>query len=148
MAPYNYSIDPSYNGHLDFWEALARKLNENGFTVCTNVNDYEKEIAGTKKVFIEYSDLELFAQKAGFFIGIRNGLCDLISNVVGVYKVFVYPDVFWMSKKKEGLNIAKAIDVFSLTGMCRDSCLELVLYPKEYMKIVNYIVLQVSGIDN
>lgn len=72
-----------------FWEGLAATLTTNGFDVCTNVAGSEKPITGTKGVMIPYRQVMDFVNRAGCFIGLRSGLCDIISGV-SAKKIILY----------------------------------------------------------
>lgn len=67
------------NASADLWVRLSRHLLDAGFDVCTNISGNEKKIPGTTGLYLGYDELADFVEKAGFFIGIRNGLCDIIS---------------------------------------------------------------------
>jgi len=88
LSPYVNTI----NGvSRDVWIALAAKLKEKGYDVCTNVsNDTESAIEGTQGIFIPYAQIMDFLDKAGGFIGFRSGLCDIISSS-NAKKVILYP---------------------------------------------------------
>lgn len=78
LSPYALTIDEI---PMERWERMAEKLMQKGMTVCTNVgSDKEAPIKGTQGVFIPYKQIVDFAEKAGGFIGLRNGLCDIISS--------------------------------------------------------------------
>lgn len=64
-----------------FWEHIAEKLVNIGYSVCTNVaSKDEQTIKGTRGIFIPYNMIIDFLNKAGYFIGLRSGLCDIISS--------------------------------------------------------------------
>ncbi len=77
------------------WVEIAERLKEEGYDVCTNVAGKEEPISGTKGIFIPYDRLLDFINKAGFFIGVRSGLCDIISSSTA-NKVILFPDVRFM----------------------------------------------------
>ena len=77
LSPYAITIDEI---PLERWERLADKLMQKGLTVCTNVSPEEAPIKGTPGIFIPYKQVVDFTEKAGGFIGLRNGLCDIISS--------------------------------------------------------------------
>lgn len=88
LAPYSVSA-----GQLDigFWETLTERLRENGFTVCTNSSGpNEPVINGTVSVFFKFVDAASFLEYAGYFVGYRSGLCDIISRV-NCKKIIIYP---------------------------------------------------------
>lgn len=88
LAPYSGSYK---SFPMERWEQLAVLLMEKGYSVCTNTaGTEEKAVQGTAAVSIPYSKIIDFVNKAGFFIGIRSGLCDIISASSAVMTVF-YP---------------------------------------------------------
>lgn len=92
IAPYagSFISEISY----DVWKMLAKKLMEKGFSVCTNCsNESEETIEGTKRVCFPYAQAVPFVECAGYFIGIRSGLCDVISSAK-CKKIIMYEDAF------------------------------------------------------
>lgn len=78
LSPYAVTTDEI---PMERWERMAEKLKQKGVTVCTNVgSDREVPIKGTQGLFIPYKQIVDFMEKAGGFIGLRNGLCDIISS--------------------------------------------------------------------
>lgn len=78
LSPYAVTIDDI---PMERWERMAEKLMQKGAVVCTNVgSDKEAPIKGTQGIFIPYKQVVDFVEKAGGFIGLRNGLCDIISS--------------------------------------------------------------------
>ena len=61
-------------------EDMVRALKENGYSICTNTGPGEEPIDGTVGLLIPYSQVLDFVNKAGYFIGMRSGLCDVISS--------------------------------------------------------------------
>lgn len=72
----------------DMCERLIRILRDNDFDICTNVAPEERALHGTKGLFIPYSQIIDFVNKAGFFIGVRSGLCDIISSTTSKMIIF------------------------------------------------------------
>lgn len=78
LSPYAVTIDDL---PMERWERLADKLMQKGLAVCTNVgSDREAPVKGTQGIFIPYRQIVDFTGKAGGFVGLRNGLCDIISS--------------------------------------------------------------------
>lgn len=75
---------------MKFWEEIANALLQEGFSVFTNVVGSEKEIPGTKRATFIIEDAEAIVNQAGYFLALRSGLCDVISNSTA-YKCFIYP---------------------------------------------------------
>lgn len=113
LAPFSYTFT-SYPEW--FWKKLVIELKALGFSVCTNLGSRkEKAIPGSKGIFLRYEQLGLFLRNAGWFIGIRSGLCDVISSAVCKKIILYQPYLFW----GEGENM----DYFSLNkmGLCSDA---------------------------
>lgn len=88
LAPYSSSYE-SFS--MKQWERLAVLFMEKGYSVCTNIGGKEeKAVEGTTAISIPYSKLMDFMNKAGYFIGIRSGLCDIVSASSGAM-VVLYP---------------------------------------------------------
>lgn len=104
---------------MEQWERLAALLMEKGYSVCTNTaGREEKPVEGTTAVSIPYSRITDFVSKAGFFIGLRSGLCDIVSASSAVL-VVLYPfrlveDGFYyrfFSLEKMGLRREKLLEL-------------------------------------
>ena len=100
----------------DFWEKIAKSLNEKGYIVCTNCGaKTEKPIKGTKKLFFPLDIAPQVISAAGGFIGIRSGFCDVIS-AANAKKVILYDRYNYFYN-------CSSIDYFSLKkiGLCDDA---------------------------
>lgn len=104
-------LSPYSNTLLDlpdiFWEELARNLQKEGFCVCTNSgDDTEPAVRGTIPIFFPLTIAPQFVEKAGFFIGIRSGFCDVISGTKAK-KVILYDkrNRFYMGSAYEYFNL-------------------------------------------
>ncbi|WP_411678493.1 glycosyltransferase family 2 protein [Caproicibacter sp.] len=87
LAPYAGSLTSC----PDFWNALAQELIKEGFCVCTNSGSaQEKPIKGTEAVKIPLQSIVPAVEYAGFFVGLRSGLCDIISSAK-CKKAILYP---------------------------------------------------------
>ena len=131
LAPYSYTLAgiPEW-----VWRKLVKTMTEHGYTVCTNCgSDSEKEIEGSHRVFLPYSELGYFLEYAGNFVGIRSGFCDIISSI-DCKKIIIYqPYLFW--------GPAGNIDYFSLKNMgLDDSAIEIEYEGIEFLKLIDDIV--------
>ena len=77
LSPYAKSARDLPDG---FWEELAEKLIDMGYTVCTNIAGSEQAIEGTIPLAAPLEQIFDLVEKCGVFIGLRSGLCDLISR--------------------------------------------------------------------
>lgn len=90
IAPYAKSI-PLITPPV--WETIARLLKEKGLDVYTNcANDDEMPIYGTKRLSFSFKDAISIVDYAGYFVGIRSGLCDFISSS-SCKKLILFPKV-------------------------------------------------------
>lgn len=82
---------------LQFWERLAEKLLQEGYIVCTNSSGkHEAGIKGTKELFFDLRYGLEVVEAAGFMIGLRSGICDVLSTVKAK-KIILYPDRYYGS---------------------------------------------------
>ncbi len=106
LAPYATTLTDMPNS---FWEAIATKLRADGWEVCTNCGqDEESVIAGTKDVFFPLDIAPQFIAWAGMFIGVRSGLCDVISGA-DAKKIILYDNAnyFFASPAYEYFSLRK-----------------------------------------
>lgn len=89
-----------------FWDVLAERLKGAGYSVCTNVaSRTESVVKGTVPVEVGIRDIQEFAARAGYFISIRSGLCDLLCDV-GCKKIILYSSdvIYGFSLKAMGFD--------------------------------------------
>lgn len=97
LSPYSTGLK-QYEIPEKFWSVLAEVLKGRGFSLVTNCVGTEASIQGTIALNIPYSQTVPFLEKAGYFIGIRSGLCDIISSarckkiVIHTFKAKWWPD--------------------------------------------------------
>ncbi len=99
-----------------FWSVIVDYLKENGYAVCTNCGGkHEPPLAGTVPVFFSLTVAPQFIERAGYFIGVRSGLCDVIS-AAKAKKIILYDRDNWFYN-------CKAYEYFSLNhmGLCDDA---------------------------
>lgn len=78
LAPYTNYLRPLPN---EIWTIIANRLKEKGFSVCTNcASESEKPVEGTVPINLGFGEICAFIEAAGYFIGARSGLCDVISS--------------------------------------------------------------------
>ena len=107
ISPYANTV---YDISKEVWEEVAKELKDLGYDVCTNVSSpKEKPINGTQGIFIPYLQIVDFLNKAGGYIALRSGLCDIVSSSTAKMIIF-YPE------GKTLLN-SSAYDYFSLHRM-------------------------------
>lgn len=88
FAPYSGSYQWF---SIEQWERLAVSLVKKGYSVCTNIGGREETaVKGTVAVNISYNRIIDFVNRAGFFIGLRSGLCDVVTASSTVM-IVLYP---------------------------------------------------------
>jgi hypothetical protein len=112
LSPYSNTL---FDLSDDVLERIVKHCMDSGFSVCTNCAGAEKPVKGTKAVFFPLNQAIEFMDAAGFFIGVRSGLCDVISPSK-CKKVILY--------EKEGFFYkCSPYEYFSLEkmGLCDDA---------------------------
>lgn len=99
-----------------FWSKVAEALKEAGYVVCTNSSgSTEPAVEGTVPVFFPLDVAPQIVGKAGYFIGIRSGLCDIISGA-DAKKIILY-------HARERFFNGSTYEYFNLKdmGLCSDA---------------------------
>lgn len=132
ISPVSHSVEPIKD---KIYEKVVEKLNNKGYVVCTNVCGDEKPLPGTIGVQIPYSCVIDFVNKCAGFIGMRSGLCDVISSTSS--KMVVYHREFCFNQfslERMGLktdNILElCIDTLSEEDVV-EKTIEAIIYGKE-----------------
>ncbi len=89
LSPYAYSLQSL---PMHFWQQLADRLAERGYTVCVNV-DVKKEKCELQNVIpvgFTFRQSAAVLAYAGYLIGIRSGFMDITSNAA-CKKIVLYP---------------------------------------------------------
>ena len=91
LAPYA-GKNKMWGISVTFYEELVQRLHGKGFMVCTNSSDTKREppIPGTMPLRIPHRLMRPFCEQAGYFIGLRSGLCDIISSAKACKKIVLY----------------------------------------------------------
>lgn len=76
------------------WKQIVRFYREKGYQIFTNVAGDERAIEGTVRLEVKLSELQSVVERAGTFIGIRSGLCDVIREA-DCRKIALYPDCYY-----------------------------------------------------
>lgn len=89
ISPYAQSLSGISES---FWLKLVQRLSAAGYYVCTNLGGKdEKEIEGTIPFRLPFNQIIKVCEHAGIFIGIRSGLCDVLSQA-DCLKFVIYPE--------------------------------------------------------
>lgn len=128
LAPYANTVG---NIEQSIWEKLTEKLIEMGYTVFTNsIGESEPVIKGSKVLNFPLETAIDVVEKAGIFIGLRSGLCDIIASA-NANKIILYPD-----KASEFFSIKK----MGLSDDVKERCIEGLLDDEIVQLIVKDIV--------
>lgn len=91
------------------WDEMVENCLNRGYQCFTNVAGAEKPLANTMPISPAISEIQSVAERAGTFIGIRSGICDVLKEAK-CRKVALYPDYNYCDTKW------KAIDIYALEG--------------------------------
>lgn len=106
LSPYAKSVTLLQK---EVWMEIAGDYKRRGFQVFTNVAGEEKPLPGTLPISPDISEIRSAAERAGTFIGIRSGICDVLKEA-DCRKVALYPDYHYCDTRW------KAIDIYALEG--------------------------------
>lgn len=101
FSPYAKSVtalDPNV------WEKAVNHYNGMGYKCYTNVVGDEKPLAGTESISPSLLELKSVIERAGTFIGIRSGLCDVIREAKAK-KIALYPDYNYCDTKWKAIEM-------------------------------------------
>lgn len=88
FAPYAKSV-PLLPKHV--WEDIVADYGARGCQLFTNVAEGEEPLKGTEPICPGIREMKSVVERAGTFIGIRSGLCDVI-RTADCHKIALYPD--------------------------------------------------------
>lgn len=106
LSPYAKSVA---NLPGKYWDSIVEYCTGKGYRVYTNVVGEEKELAGTFRLEVRLGELQSVVERAGIFIGLRSGLCDVLREA-DCRKIAFYPDCFYSSTRW------KVKEIFHLDG--------------------------------
>ena len=106
FSPYAKSVTAL---KISVWEQIVASFRAEGYQCYTNVAGNEVPLAGTLPISPKISEMKSAVERAGTFIGIRSGLCDVL-RTAKAEKTALYPDYYYCDTKW------KAIDMYSLEG--------------------------------
>ena len=113
IAPYSNTLADLPDS---FWSGIVTYLHDKGYAVCTNCGgSAEPPLPDTVPVSFSLTIAPQFVSRAGYFIGVRSGLCDVISAADAV-KIVLYDRDNWFYN-------CSAYEYFSLNHMrlCEDA---------------------------
>ncbi|MCM1100977.1 MAG: hypothetical protein NC398_06290 [Acetatifactor muris] len=106
LAPYAKSVTMLPQ---TFWKDIVQELRAKGYSCFTNVAGGEKPLEGTTAVCPTIAQMQSVVERAGIFIGIRSGICDVI-RYADCRKIAFYPDYNYCDTRW------KAIDMYAIDG--------------------------------
>lgn len=99
LSPYQQSFQPLGARDLPplFWEKVAARLKEEGYSVFTNCNGKtEMPVHGTKGIFPPFREIASAVEYAGNCISVRSGFTDWAASAPSALHVVLYPsDMFY-----------------------------------------------------
>lgn len=104
ISPYSNTLADLPEG---FWESLVDELKGCGYIVGTNSGGKEEPaIKGSKELFFALDIAPQIVERAGGFIGVRSGFCDVISGAAAK-KAILYDakNRFYMGSAYEYFNL-------------------------------------------
>lgn len=106
FAPYAKSVVTFKEA---FWQPIVADYLEQGYQCFTNVAGDERPLEGTRGISPQIAEMKSVVERAGTFIGIRSGLCDVVRDAA-CRKLALYPDYYYSDTKW------KAIDMYAING--------------------------------
>lgn len=106
LSPYAKSVTALPE---KIWTEIVSDLKAKGYLVFTNTVGDEKPLKGTDAISPSIPEIKSVAERAGLFIGIRSGLCDVL-RTAKCRKVALFPDYNYCDTKW------KSIDMYSIDG--------------------------------
>ncbi len=91
------------------WADAVYYYSSNGYKCFTNVVGDELALEDTEPISVPLAEMISVLEKAGTFIGIRSGLCDVM-RTANCKKIALYPDYNYCDTKW------KAIDIYCIEG--------------------------------
>lgn len=106
FSPYAKSVTALDNA---VWKTIVEYFLQHGFQCYTNVVGDEEALYGTIPISPKICEMKSVVERAGMFVGIRSGLCDILRTANAV-KIALYPDYNYCDTRW------KAIDIYSIEG--------------------------------
>lgn len=107
LSPYAKSVTAL---PPEVWEDIVKSYLRQGYQIFTNVAGEEKPLAGTQAISPAICEMKSVVERAGTFIGIRSGICDVI-RTADCRKIALYPDYNYSDTRWKAIDIY-AIDTF------------------------------------
>jgi hypothetical protein len=88
----------------DIWTEAVKYYNGEGYKCYTNVFGDEKPLEGTEPISPSILEIRSVVERAGTFIGIRSGLCDILREAKAK-KIALYPDYNYCDTKWKAIEM-------------------------------------------
>lgn len=95
LSPYAKSVTRIPQ---ECWGRIIEHYIEREYQLFTNTVGEEKALDGTERIEVRLSELQSVVERAGTFIGIRSGLCDVIREA-SCRKIALYPNCCYSNTK-------------------------------------------------
>ncbi|EOS76585.1 hypothetical protein C819_01857 [Lachnospiraceae bacterium 10-1] len=106
LSPYAKSVTALPES---IWRGIVEFYIKQGYKCYTNVAGDERPLEGTEGINPSIAEIKSVVERAGTFIGIRSGLCDVL-RTARAKKTALYPDYNYCDTQW------KAIDMYALEG--------------------------------
>ncbi|MCI8479102.1 MAG: glycosyltransferase family 8 protein [Oscillospiraceae bacterium] len=107
LSPYANSCASALP--MQTWVRIAKTLKKLGLTVCTNsIGKNEPAVEGTRAISIPLKYSKPFLEYAGYFIGMRSGLCDVVGRAdCKMYVVYRGGNICGCNQESDYFNLIK-----------------------------------------
>lgn len=106
LSPYAKSVTALPTA---VWEQIIKDYASRGYRCYTNITGEETPLKGTEAISPSILEIRSVVERAGTFIGIRSGLCDVL-ELAEAEKIVLYPDYNYCDTNW------KAIDMYLMEG--------------------------------
>jgi hypothetical protein len=101
FSPYAKSV---ISIESKIWKDAVSYYSDKGYKCYTNVVGNETPIEGTEAISPSIMELRSVVERAGTFIGIRSGLCDVLREAKAK-KIALYPDYYYCDTKWKAIEM-------------------------------------------
>ena len=101
FSPYAKSV-PKISDEI--WQSAIKYYKDKGYELYTNVAKGEAPLNETLPLSPSIKDFPKVVERAGAFVGIRSGLCDIIRETKAK-KIALYPDYYYGDTKWKAIDM-------------------------------------------
>lgn len=106
LSPYAKSVTALAD---NIWNDIVKCYKGLGYRTFTNVFGAEKPLEGTEPISPSICEMKFVVERAGIFIGIRSGLCDVI-RTANAKKIALYPDYYYSNTKWKAIDMYRLVE--------------------------------------